>query len=166
MAKKTNVSQLSLGWREFAKKVGDTSLSHERFKKALKDFNIPTKSKDIESYAENGIIIVEEKMTHLHPQMMRKESREQILNAFYPTTSAPEKKEKKIDENKVLKAMELLESAGYNFVCKDEVEACAILEKRGFFVLTNEEAYNVSLLCSQQTKILMRKGVVNIDNLI
>ena len=168
MAKKLNNEQLSLGWREFAKKVGDTSLSHERFKKALKDFNIPTKVKDLNAYAENGLIIVEEKMTHLHPQMMRKDSREKLINSYLATapTSVPEKKEKKIDEGKLLKAMELLESAGYNFICRDEVEASSLLERKGFRVLSNEDAYQVALNTAKITRILLAKNVVNIDDLV
>jgi hypothetical protein len=62
--------------------------------------------------------------------------------------------------------MELLESAGYNFICRDEVEASALLERRGFRVLSNEDAYQVALNTAKITKTLLAKNVVSIDDLV
>ena len=155
MAKKNNNSQLSLGWREFAKQVQDTSLSHARFKKALKSFGISTKTSDMEAYELCDLIIVEEKLTHLHPDMLRASLREEKLNNYFSQFSIVENK--KVSDTKIHEAKALLESCGYQ-VFKNEDQMVSALSKAGYQIFSNEEAIQLSVYASNLVKMLMDRS--------
>lgn len=155
MAKKNNNRQLSLGWRELAKQVGDASLSHARFKKALKSFGISTKTSDMEAYQLCDLIIVEEKMTHLHPDMMQSSLREEKLNNYFSQFSIVE--DKKVSDTKIHEAKALLESCGY-LIFKSEDQMVQKLEKSGYQVFANEEAIQLSVYASNLVKMLMDRS--------
>lgn len=155
MAKKTSNQQLALAWRELAKQVGDASLSHARFAKALKSFGISTKTADMEAYQLCDLIIVEEKQTHLHPDMMRSALREEKLKSYFSQFQIVENK--KVSDTKIQEAISLLESCGY-LIFKSEDQMVQKLEKSGYQVFNNDESFQLSVYASNLVKMLMDRN--------
>lgn len=155
MAKKNNNRQLSLGWRELAKQVQDAALSHAGFKRALKSFGISTKTSDMEAYELCDLIIVDEKLTRLHPDMLRASLREEKLNNYFSQFSIVE--DKKVSDTKIHEAKALLESCGY-LIFKSEDQMVQKLEKSGYQVFANEEAIRLSVCASNLVKMLMDRS--------
>ena len=109
----------------------------------------------MEAYQLCDLIIVEEKQTHLHPDMMRSALREEKLKSYFSQFQIVENK--KVSDTKIQEAISLLESCGY-LIFKSEDQMVQKLEKSGYQVFNNDESFQLSVYASNLVKMLMDRN--------